>query len=180
MLQYPDEHKEIVRALLGGEFLLFPEKLFTIVDLEKDFYIDFFKNTFDFDLEVKSEFAYLISKNTVERDTRDFTIFLAVLCREIELEGKQFREQIDFATFYIEEVEQLLKNSSKIEIINSIELLKDFRRFLNRWNKKNVITLTGNSFKFTKAINLFFEFAVNVANEKLKESIKINDYSGPM
>ncbi len=169
MLQYPNEHKEIVRALLNGEFLLFPEKHFTIVSTEKEFYADFFKNSFDYNLEVRSEFAFLISNNTSERDTRDFAIFLSILCRELELEGKSFREQIDHATFYIEEVEQLLKNSSKIEIINSIELLKDFRRFLNRWNKKNVISLTGNSFKFTKAVNLFFEFAVNVANEKFKE-----------
>lgn len=172
MLQYPSEHKEVVRALLNGEFLLFPEKLFTIVDNEKDFYTDFFKNSFDYNLEVRSEFAFLTSNNTVERDTRDFAIFLSIFCRELELEGKRFREQIDFATFYIDEVEQLLKNSSKIEIIESIELLKDFRRFLNRWNKKNVITLTGNSFKFTKAVNLFFEFAVNVANGKLKETNK--------
>lgn len=172
MPQYPSEHKEIVKALLGGQFLLFPEKLFTIVEREKDFYIDFFKNSFDFNLEIRSEFAFLTSNTTAERETRDFAIFLSILCRELELEGKRFREQIDFATFNIDEIEQLLKNSSKIDIIDSIELLKDFKRFLRRWSNKNVITLTGNSFKFTKAVNLFFEFAVSVSNEKLKETNK--------
>ena len=87
----------------------------------------------------------------------------------MELEGKKFREQIDFATFYTEDVWQTLNNSSKKQIIDSTGI-KDFRNFLNRWNRKNVIILNGNSFKFTKAVNLFFEFAVNVANEKLKET----------
>jgi hypothetical protein len=48
---------------------------------------------------------------------------------------------------------------------------------VRKWSNKNVIVLSGNSFKFTKAINLFFEFAVNVANEKLKETNNLSNSS---
>lgn len=168
MQTYPSDHKEIVKELLDGKFILYSDKLFTAIQENKDFYEDFFLQSFEYNLDVRGEFIFLSSKATTERDTRDFTIFLALLCRELELEGKKFREQIDFATFYVEDVWQTLNNSSKKEIIDSTGI-KDFRNFLNRWNRKNVITLNGNAFKFTKAVNLFFEFAVNVANEKLKD-----------
>lgn len=179
MPQYPNEHKTIVKELLDGRFLIYPDMLFITLQENRDFYEDFFINTFDYKLELRTEFAYLTSSVTTEKETRDFTIFLALLCRELELEGKKFREQIDFATFRVEEIEQLLKNSSKKEVIESTGIKeKDFRNFLNRWNRKNVITLTGNSFKFTKAVNLFFEFAVNVANEKLKETTPSSEVTG--
>lgn len=172
MQAYPNEHKEVVKELLDGKFILYYDKLFSIIQENKDFYEDFFLESFEYKLEFGSEYIFLTSKATTERDTRDFAIFLALICRELELEGKKFREQIDFATFYVDEVWQMLKNSTKKEIIETTGI-KDFRNFLNRWNRKNVIILTGNSFKFTKAVNLFFEFAVNIANEKLKESNKI-------
>lgn len=177
MPQYPNEHKTIVKELLDGRFLIYPDMLFMSLQEYRDFYEDFFLNTFDYKLELRTEFAYLTSSATTEKETRDFTIFLALLCRELELEGKKFREQIDFATFRVEETEQLLKNSSKKEVIESTGI-KDFRNFLNRWNRKNVISLTGNSFKFTKAVHLFFEFAVNVANEKLKEATPSSEVIG--
>ena len=174
MQTYPSEHKEIVKELLDGKFIIYSDKLFSVIQDNKDFYGDFFWQSFEYNLDVRSEFIFLTSKATTERDTRDFTIFLALLCRELELEGKKFREQIDYATFYVDDVWQTLNNSTKKEIIDSTGI-KDFRNFLNRWNRKNVISLAGNSFKFTKAVNLFFEFAVNVANEKLKETNNLQD-----
>jgi len=169
MSTYPIEHKEIVKELLDGKFILYSDKLFSIIQDNQDFYFDFFQQSFEYKLEVRNEFIFLTSKTSTEKDTRDFTIFLALLCRELELEGKEFQNQIDFATFYIDDVWQTLSNSTKKEIIDSTGI-KDFRNFLNRWNRKNVISLTGNSFKFTKAVNLFFEFAVNISNEKLRET----------
>lgn len=180
MQTYPSEHKEIVKELLDGKFILYSDKLFSVIQDNKDSYEEFFLRSFEYNLEVRSEFIFLTSKATTERDTRDFTIFLALLCRELELEGKKFREQVDLATFYVDEVWLTINNSTKKEIIDSTGIagtkgIQDFRNFLNRWNRKNAITLTGNSFKFTKAVNLFFEFAVNIANEKLKETNNINN-----
>lgn len=71
-------------------------------------------------------------------------------------------------SFDINETEQLLKQSSKWEILEKTTV-NDFDTFINVWSKKNVLKKTGNQFRFTKAVKLFFEFAVNVANAKLKE-----------
>ena len=113
MPTYPSEHKEIVKELLDGKFILYSDKLFSVIQENdhKDFYEDFFLQSFDYNLEVRSEFIFLTSKATTERETRDFTIFLALFCRELELEGKKFREQIDSATFYVDDVWQTLNNS---------------------------------------------------------------------
>jgi hypothetical protein len=176
---YPGEHKEIVENLLDGEFILYSDKLFMILQENRGFHEEFFLRSFDYNLEMRSEYIFLSSKGTTEKDSRDFTIFLALLCRELELEGKKFREQIDFVTHNIDDVWQMLNNSSKKEIIDTIwkKGKEDYRNFLNRWNRKNVIALTGNSFKFTKAVNLFFEFAVNIANEKLKETNSLQSHT---
>jgi hypothetical protein len=171
MQTYPNKHKEIVKELLDGKFILYTDKLFPVIQENVNFYEDFFQQSFGYNLDVRSEFIYLTSKGTTERDTRDFTIFLALFCRELELDGKKFREQIDLATHNIDDVWLTLNNSTKKEIIDSTGI-KDFRNFLNRWNRKNLINISGSTFKFTKAVNLFFEFAVNVANEKLKETNK--------
>jgi hypothetical protein len=175
MQAYPSEHKEIVKELLDGKFILYSDKLFSVIQDNKDFYEYFFQQSFEYNLDVRSEFIFLTSKTTTERDTRDFTIFLSLYCRELELEGQKFREQIDFATHCVEDVWKTINNSTKKEIIDNTAIagtkgIQDFINFLKRWNRKNVINLTGNSFKFTKAVNLFFEFAVNVANEKLKKT----------
>src|SRR6187402_2267034 len=108
MQTYPSEHKEIVKEFLDGRFILYSDKLFPIIQENKDFYEDFFQQSFDYNLDVRSEFVYLTSKATTEKDTRDFTIFLALFCRELELEGKKFREQIDLATHNVDDVWQTL------------------------------------------------------------------------
>jgi hypothetical protein len=172
MQAYPKEHKEIVKELLDGKFILYSDNLFQVIQDNKDFYEDFFQQSFEYNLDVRSEFIFLTSRVTKEKETKEFTIFLALLCRELELEGNKFKEQIDFALHNVDDVWQTLNNSSKKEIIDSIwkKGKEDYWNFLKQWNRKNVISLTVNSFRFTKAVNLFFEFAVNVANEKMKET----------
>jgi hypothetical protein len=88
--------------------------------------------------------------------------------RELDYSGRNFRDAIELTSFDISETEQLLKQSSKWEILEKTSV-NDFESFINVWHKKNVLKRTGNQFKFTKAVKLFFEFAVNVANAKLKE-----------
>ena len=86
MQTYPIEHKEIVKELLDGKFIIYSDKLFSVIQDNKDFYEDFFQQSFEYKLDVRNEFIFLTSKATTERDTRDFIIFLALLCRELELE----------------------------------------------------------------------------------------------
>ncbi len=168
MRSYPSEHKEIVSQLLDGRFIIYPNPMFAVIQTQEDDYKEFFKESYGFELNIDSEFAYLSSNEVTEKRTRDFTLFLAMLCRELDYSGKNFRNSIELATFDIVDTEKLLKQSSKWEIIEKTSVA-NFDSFIDTWNRKNVLKRTGNQFKFTKAVKLFFEFAVNVANAKLKE-----------
>ena len=168
MRNYPNEHREIVANLLDGRFIIYPNPMFNVLQTQEEEYKEFFKQSYGFELNIDSEFAYLSSNEVTEKRTRDFTLFLAILCRELDYSGKNFRDSIELGTFSIIEVEQLLRQSSKWEILEKTSVA-GFDDFINTWHKKNVLTKTGNQFKFTKAVRLFFEFAVNVANAKLKE-----------
>jgi hypothetical protein len=168
MRSYPIEHKEIVSQLLDGKFIIYPNPIFAVIQTQEDDYKEFFKESYSFELNIDSEFAYLSSNEVTEKRTRDFTLFLAILCREFDYSGKNFRDSIELATHNIADIERLLKQSSKWEIIEKTSVA-NFESFVDTWHKKNVLKRTGNQFKFTKAVKLFFEFAVNVANAKLKE-----------
>lgn len=176
MLPFPEQHKEITQQLLSGKFILETDELFAIISKEKLMYFDFFKRTYDYEIVVNSEYIYLKSTNDKDKSTRDFVIFLALLCRELDKEGKDFKEEIDKESFLVEHITNFLTESSKRkEIIESTSLYTkgqiDLVTFLNEWQRRNLIQFVGNSklkFKFTKAIGLFFDYAVVLANEKLK------------
>src|SRR3989339_1320794 len=168
MRSYPSEHKEIVSQLLDGRFIIYPNPMFAVIQTQEDEYKEFFKESYGFDLNIDSEFAYLSSNEVTEKRTRDFTLFLAMLCRELDYSGKNFRDSIELATFDIADTEKLLRQSSKWEILEKTSIA-EFDKFIGTWHTKNVLKRIGNQFKFTKAVKLFFEFPVNVANAKLKE-----------
>ncbi len=168
MRSYPSEHKEIVSQLLDGRFIIYPNPMFAVIQVKEDEYKEFFKESYGFELNIDSEFTYLSSNEVTEKRTRDFTLFLAMLCRELDYSGKNFRDSIELATFDIADTEKLLKQSSKWEIIEKTSV-SNFDSFVDTWHKKNVLKRTGNQFKFTKAVKLFLEFAINVSNAKLKE-----------
>lgn len=168
MRSYPSEHREIISQLLDGRFIIYPSPLFAVTQTQEDEYKEFFKQSYGFELNLDAEFAYLSSNEATEKRTRDFTLFLAMLCRELDYNGLNFKDSIELATFDIVDTEKLLKQSSKWEIIEKTSV-SNFDSFIDTWHKKNVFKRTGNQFKFTKAVKLFFEFAVNVANAKLKE-----------
>lgn len=168
MREYPTKHKEIVSLLLDGKFMIYPSPLFGVLVENDEDYIEFFKQSYDFELIIESDFAYLSSEDVNEKRTRDFTLFLAILSRELDYSGKNFREKIEFGTFDIQETEELLRQSSKWEILEKTTVA-DFEKFIKTWRSKNLLEVNASKFKFTKAIKLFFRFAMEIAEEKLKE-----------
>ena len=95
-------------------------------------------------------------------------MFLAILSRELDYSGKNFRDKIELGSFDINETEELLRQSSKWEILEKTTV-SEFDKFIKTWRSKNLIEIDGNKFKFTKAVKLFFTFAMEIAEEKLKE-----------
>jgi hypothetical protein len=172
MHHYPPEHREIVSTLTNGQFILYTHPHYAVVEREQEFYRSFFKATFGFDLHLRSEgYIFLSSEEVVEKDSRNFLIFLAVLCRELSINGRDFKEDFDQKKFQVDEVRQLLEKSSKRELVEHI--LTDVSRLLNEWQKRRVVEFTNpqqTQFKFTKAVNLFFEYALELADSRLAEA----------
>lgn len=167
MKNYPPEHKEVVNQLINGKFIIYPSPLFHAIQKQDDEYKEFFQLSFGYDLIIDAEYAYLASSETQEKRTRDFTLFLAILCRELDYSGRNFKEVIELSTFDTFATEQLLRDSSKWEILERTSVA-NFESFIDAWHKKNVLERIGNKFKFTKAVKLFFEFAINISNAKLR------------
>jgi chromosome condensin MukBEF MukE localization factor len=178
MLPFPNQHREITQQLLNGKFILQNDGLYNPIYQDRDMYSEFFSKTYDYELVVNSEFIYLKSTNEKDKNSRDFLIFLALLCRELDKDGKDFKQEIESESFLVEDITTFLSESSKKkEIIENTSIVNskgeiDLVTFLNEWQRRNVIQYVGNSktkFRFTKAVGLFFDFATTLANEKLKQ-----------
>lgn len=174
-IDYPPHHQQIVNDLLEGKFLLYTDfEKFQVLKDNHIFYTDFFKSTFDYELNIRNEFAYLVSNKTDEKLSRNFTIFLAILCYEINQKTTDFKNRIENDIFSYQEVENYLKNKNFEEVINEIGIdnLSTFLKQLARRNIIEFISKNEDSFKFTKAINLFFEFAISLSKQQEKISVE--------
>lgn len=171
MDSYPSEHREIVNSLTNGQFILYTHPYFAVVEQNESFYRDFFKKSFGFDLHLRSEgYIFLSSDESTEKDSRNFLIFLAVLCRELSINGRDFKEDFELKKFQIEEIRQLLEKSSKKELVEHILTEGGIPKLLNDWYRRKVIEYTNTQqtqFKFTQAVNLFFEYALELADRRI-------------
>jgi len=171
MHSYPPEHRYIVYALTNGQFILYTQPHYVVVEQHEQFYRDFFKNSFGFDLHLRSEgYIFLSSDESTEKDSRNFLIFLAVFCRELSINGRDFKEDFELKKFQLDEVRQLLEKSSKRDLVEHILTDGGISKLLNDWSKRKVVEFTNTQqtqFKFTKAVNLFFEYAMELADRRI-------------
>jgi hypothetical protein len=166
---YPPQHQQIVNDLLEGKFLLYTDfQKFQSLKDNDSFYINFFKSTFDYELNITNEFAYLVSDKTDEKLSRNFTIFLAILCYEINQKTTDFKNHLENDIFSYQEIENYLKSKNFEEVVNEIGI-DNLNTFLKQLARRNIIEFIGKNeddFKFTKVINLFFEFAVILSKQQ--------------
>jgi hypothetical protein len=170
-MDFPRYHKAIVGDLLDGKFILATDAKFIELKNNADFYGKFFKETFDFYLDIKSDYAYLISEETMEMLSRDICIFIGLLCYELDKEGKNFLDEIQYAEFDSEMIDNLLDNSSYTDLIMNNNQLKNSearKQFLGTLNRRNIIDRNSDKkFTFTPAYKVFMDFAKNFAKGKL-------------
>ena len=170
-MDFPRYHKEIVGDLLDGKFVLATDAKFIELKNNADFYGKFFKETFDFYLDIKSDYAYLISEETMEMLSRDICIFIGLLCYELDKEGKNFLDEIQYAEFDSEMIDNLLDNSSYTDLIMNNNQLKNSearKQFLGTLNRRNIIDRNSDKkFTFSPAYKVFMDFAKNFAKGKL-------------
>lgn len=170
-MEYPKHHRLIVEDLLSGKFLLRNEDHFQSLKENEDFYIEFFKISFNYDLKVTGDFAYLISPDSNETFSRDVSIFFAILCYELDRDGKNFMDQIQYGEFEIDNIERYFEETTFNDIIRNNKQLKDResrKNLINAMARKNIIEKTAEDrFMFTPAYHVFIDFAKELAKEKM-------------
>ncbi|HLT94735.1 MAG TPA: hypothetical protein VKZ56_09255 [Membranihabitans sp.] len=123
----------------------------------------FFSRSFGYELLDGLEFFYLVSPHTNENTSRDITIFFAVLCSELDKDGRNFLEDLRHSEFSLEEIQEYFKNTSRAEIIRAnkqLSSVESLQRFMNTLVKRNIAIRMGNEvYSFTLAHKFFIDFA---------------------
>lgn len=166
----PKYHNEIVEDLMNGKFILSKEKHFEELKENSDYYKKFFEKSFGHDFIFLQDFAYIVSPETNENLSRDICIFLALLCYELDKEGINFLDKIEYGDFSLEEVDKYFENSSFTDLIQNNNQIKDFdarRKLIKTMTTKNIIEKNSEDrFSFTAAYRVFIDFAKELAENR--------------
>ncbi len=170
---YPDKHKEIVTSLMEGRFITVEDLLFETIKKNEDFYIKFFETSFGFELIGNHDFYYLVSSETNENTSRDISIFFSILCYELDKDGKNFLEELNYSEFHIDEILEYFKNSSWLDVIKANKQLntdENIKRHIGTMVKRNIAVKQSNDrYSFTKAHKLFIDFAKDLIKDDRNE-----------
>lgn len=168
---YPASHREIVDNFLNGRFILHSERLFDEVKEKEDFYKSFFEASFGYKLNLTPEFAYVTSDESNENLSRDISVFFAILCYELDKNGKNFLEELEYGVFRYSQIDELFENSSYEELITTNNKLKDNnarKNLFNEMSRRNIIEKEDDdTFTITAAYKVFIEFASELAKSKI-------------
>jgi hypothetical protein len=172
-MEYSKHHRQIVEDLMSGKFILATDKIFFEIKENESFYSSFFKASFGYELNIKQDFAYLISEETNEMLSRDISIFFAILCYELDKAGKNFMDLVQYSEFEFEDVERYFENSAYKDVVEANKQLdsKEKRRnFINVLNRRNIVEKNGDDrFSFTPAYKVFFDFAEELISSRSTE-----------
>lgn len=170
----PKYHSLVVGDLMNGKFILSKDQHFDTIIENKDYYESFFNSSFGHELIVQQNYCYLLSDETNENLSRDISIFIAILCYELDKDGRNFLDQFEYGDFSFEEVDSIFDNSSFSDLIGSNNHIKDSearRKLIKTMASKNIIDRTDTErFSFTPAYNVFFDFARDLADRKIQET----------
>jgi hypothetical protein len=173
MIEYPGQHREIVDTFLNGRFILHSERLYPEVKQHEDFYKTFFNLSFGYELRLNQEYAYIVSDDSNENLSRDISIFFAILCYELDKNGKNFLEELEYGYFEYSQIDELFENSSYSELLSSNNKLKDSnarKNLFNEMSRRNIIEKESDEgFTLTPAYKVFIEFANELARSKIEQ-----------
>lgn len=176
----PPMHRQVVDELMNGKFVLSHEKHFESIKNNIEFYEDYFQKSFGYELFFTQEFAYLVSTETNENLSRDISIFMALFCYELDKEGTNFLDTIQFGEITLTEVDRLFENSSYSDLIASNNQLKNSearQKLLRSMSNKNILTrISEDKYYFTPAHKVFIEFAKELAQQKRQEAEQEKEY----
>jgi hypothetical protein len=183
-MEFPRYHKEIVSDLLAGKFILASDQKFPSLKDNAAFYEQFFRDSFGYDVEIRSDFGFILSYETSEQLSRDICIFFAVLCYELDKNGKNFLEELQYAEFDFDVLDNYFDNSAYTELIQSNNQLRDResrKQFINTLNRRNIVEKSSEfKFSFTQAYKIFIDFASDFAKGRLNAPVEQSEDAEPM
>lgn len=163
----PYQHKQIVQELMDGKFIISKDKYFDQLKQNEKYYSDFFYKSFGYELKATQDFAYLISSEINETLSRNVSVFFSIFCYELDKEGKNFLDQLEFSEFSFEEIDEYFENSSYYDLLQSNNSLNDSnkrRNFINNLVRMKIMEKqTENRYSFTPAYKVFIEYAKTIA-----------------
>jgi hypothetical protein len=175
----PKYHKQIVNDLMDGKFILSKEKHFETIKEFTSYYENFFNHSFGYELIFKNEYVYIISSETNENLSRDISIFMAILCFELDKEGVNFLDKIEYGDFSIDEIDKYFDNSSYSELIlenNQIKNSEARKKLIKNMTSKNIIEKHSDErFSFTPAHKVFIDFAKELALSSQEDNQQAGD-----
>jgi len=170
---YPSNHRSIVEDLMKGKFLLSSEKAFASLKENEEFYRQFFEASFGLELRMTGEYAYLLSSVTNETLSKSICIFFAILCYELDRDGKNFMDQLQYNEFDMETIERYFENTSYIDLVKATKTLEDAEKrksLIESMRRRNIVERTGEDrFVFTPAYKVFTDFALELTQKKRTE-----------
>lgn len=169
---YPIQHREIVATLLSGKFILEKSPLFTIVDRHRDFYVQFFKESYDYELDTTYNYFFLTSKRTEEKGSQDLILFLALLAYEFHNEQRDFIKELKENVFSVAEIERLIKNATKYDDLLKDTTVEEFNTFIKKWENRGLLSFVNErrkKFRFNDPIDTFLQVADQLCDKHLKE-----------
>ena len=176
---YPNKHRQIVEELMNGKFILSNEEHFNSLKENDAFYTEFFKISFDLELNLKTEYAFLLSKDTQENFSRDVSIFIGILSYELDKDGRNFMEALDFNEFTFEEVDRYFENSSFIDLIESNKSLREpeaRKTLINGMHRRYIVVKNfEDRFSFTQAHKVFVDFAKELALKRMAQDAVVSN-----
>ncbi len=173
MLEYPQHHTDIIENFLNGRFILHTDNLYDEIKENEEFYTVFFERSFGYTLKITQDLAYLVSGESNENLSRDISIFFALLCYELDKNGKKFLEELEYGIFDYTQIDDLFENSSYHDLILTNNKLKDTnarRNLFNEMARRNIIEKQNDeTFSLTPAYKVFIEFAADIAKMKTSD-----------
>lgn len=92
---------------------------------------------------------------------------MAILCYELDKEGINFLDKIEYGDFTMEEVDKYFENSSFSDLIQGNNQIKDYearKKLIRTMTTKNITEKNSEDrFSFTPAYKVFIDFAKELA-----------------
>lgn len=161
---YPKKHKKIVTELMDGKFITQDDPHFQILKDHKEFYVRFFDRSFGYALQSTPEYHYLLSPDTQESTSRDISIFFSVLCYELDQEGRNFMDVLNFSDLHIDEITDLFRNTTwrdQVQANKQLNSPESLRRLIHSTMvRRNIaVKLPDDRYAFTAAYKYFIDYA---------------------